>query len=385
MAPQQKIDFADAWTRTRQAIQRQYYAREARGDEMKALLDKYEPLAKRAKTKAEFSSAVVQMIAEFGDSHFDFLTDADQGFYGLGSLVAGDRDLDMPHVGAWFIERDGQRVISMVLEGSPADKVGLLPGDVIESVNGIPFDPIYSLRPLVDEEAEFVIVLRSGGRKTVTMTVLEDEGMGLFYDATRASREILEHDGKTFGYIHLWTMAEERFKRTLHSFVNGKAKDTDGFILDLRDGFGGRPEEYADPFFRPGFNIEWRFGSNGFVTPFGYGKPLVVIIDKGSRSAKEVLAYILKESGRATLVGERTGGNVLGTSPFWIGDWAILEIPMVDVIVDGVRLEGVGVEPHVAVIDEFDADGNDLFLARALEILSSQTEAPGLVELRAAG
>ena len=142
---------------------------------------------------------------------------------------------------------------------------------------------------------------------------------------------------------------------------------------------------YADPFFRPGINIEWRFGSNGFVQSFGYAKPLVVIIDKGSRSAKEVLAYILKKSGRATLVGERTGGNVLGTFPFWIGDWAILEIPMIDVIVDGVRLEGVGVEPHVAVIDEFDADGNDLFLARALEILSSQTEAPGLVELRAAG
>ncbi|MCH7904894.1 MAG: PDZ domain-containing protein [Armatimonadetes bacterium] len=385
LAPQQKIDFADAWTRTRRAIQTRYYAREARGDEMKALLDKYEPLAKRAVTKAEFSSAVVQMIVEFGDSHFDFLTDADQGFYAIGALIGGDHELDMPHVGAWFVERDGRQVISMVLEGSPAANAGLLPGDSIESVNGSPFHPIKSLMPLVDEEAEFEIILRSGRRKTVTMNVLEDEGMGLFYDATRASKEILEHDEKTFGYIHLWTMAEKRFKTTLHGFINGRARNTDGFILDLRDGFGGRPEEYADPFFRPGINIEMRIGSGGLVTAFGYSKPLVVIIDKGSRSAKEVLAYILKKSGRATLVGERTGGNVLGTSPFWIGDWAVLEIPMIDVIVDGIRLEGVGVEPHVAVIDEFDADGNDLFLARALEILSAQTEAPGLVELRAAG
>jgi carboxyl-terminal processing protease len=158
----------------------------------------------------------------------------------------------------------------------------------------------------------------------------------------------------------------------LESAVSGKFADTDAFILDLRDGFGGRPERFADVFFRPDVKVNWDFGSNKNVQHFGYGKPLVVLINSGSRSAKELLSYILKSSKRATLIGTQTAGNVLGTSPNRINDWCILELPMVDVSVDGVRLEKNGVQPNIKVLDGFDKDGNDVVIGRAVEFLTNK-------------
>ena len=71
---------------------------------------------------------------------------------------------------------------------------------------------------------------------------------------------------------------------------------------------------------------------------------------------------------RAVLVGEPTGGNVLGTSPLMLGDWAVVEIPMVDLYVDDVRLEGVGVEPDFLVTD-LPTNGRDPYIEKALEVL----------------
>lgn len=380
----QSIEFADAWTQTERAIRQQYYAREERKEEMDALLAKYGKIATKARSRNEFRDVVLRMIDEFGDSHFDFLTRSDQGFYALGALTPGSEPEKMPHVGAWFVKADDGYAVKMVMEGMAAAEAGLRRGDVVESVNGEPFSPVDALMPLIGEEAEF-IVRRGDETLNVTMEVDDAEGMDMFLRATRNSRRIIEHEGKTFAYIHLWTMATDRFRRAVSSFVYGRAVQTDGFILDLRDGFGGRPERYADPFFRPEMKIEWDFG--GVVVPqyFGYQRPLVVLINDGSRSAKEVLAYILKKSGRATVIGQKTGGRVLGTSPMMLGDWAILEIPRVDLAVDGVRLEGVGVEPDFWVFEEFGPDGEDLFIEKAVEALAFQAEAGGLVDRAKAG
>jgi carboxyl-terminal processing protease len=366
---QQGDDFAKVWSQTEASIRSRYYDRVERKAEMDSLLGKYGPLASRAKDRNEFRDTVVRMIEEFGDSHFDFLTASDQGFYSLGELVPGGKARPMPHIGAWFTRsRDGYRV-QMVLEGMAAMSAGLLPGDVVETVDGKPFSPVDSIRPLVGKEAKFV-VRRGTESNEVTMPVKESEGMAMFLEATRNSGRIIERDGRKYGYFHLWTMAKEDFKAALSSFVYGRAMQTDGFILDIRDGFGGRPEGFADPFFRPAAKLEWEMNGTRIPQYFGYDKPLAVIINSGSRSAKEVLAFILKKSKRAVLVGEPTGGNVLGTSPLMLGDWAVVEIPMVDLYVDEVRLEGLGVEPDFMVLDKPGPDGKDPYIEKALEALA---------------
>ena len=359
-------DFAQAWDRTSKAIESRYYARTTRADELKKRLGDAAPKARAAKTRDEFSQVVNEMIDGFGDSHFDFFTEEDQGYYAMDNLVGGKQEI--AQIGAWFRPGKDGYSVHMVMNGSPAEAAGLVKGDLIVSVDGNPLRPVMSFK-----DKPKVKLTWKRGSKTVekevdTRTTLATD---MFLTASKDSARIIEQGGKKIGYFRLWTMANENFRDALASAVYGKLKDTDAFILDLRDGFGGRPEGHLDPFFRPDVTLEWKYGPGpGMKQSFGYGKPLIVLINEGSRSAKEVAVYVLKKSKRATLVGRTTAGHVLGTSPMRLNEWAMLEIPMVEVMTDGTRLEGKGVSPDIEVAREYDEEGKDLFLAKALELAS---------------
>ena len=352
-------------------ISTRYYNRVGRKEEMEKLFAKYSKPASEAKSKTEFSDTVNAMIHDFGDSHFHFLTTEDQGYYTFKSLM--DSNLpDAPHVGAWFKKTSDGYTVQMVLNGMPAETADIRKGDLIVSVDNKPFSPIGSLRELIGKKTK-ITIKRKGQTLEKEVDVRGAKGMNLFLEATRNSIKVIEYEGKKIGYIHLWTMANDEFRNALSSAVYGRLKDTDGFILDIRDGFGGRPEGFGDPFFRPESNLEWKFSpSSGNKQLFGYGRPLVVLINEGSRSAKEVFSHIIKKSKRGVLVGTTTAGHVLGTTPISLEDWAMIEIPIVDVIADGVRLEGKGVSPDIEVKPEYDENGKDLQLAKALEVVFGQ-------------
>jgi carboxyl-terminal processing protease len=98
-------------------------------------------------------------------------------------------------------------------------------------------------------------------------------------------------------------------------------------------------------------------------------KPVVLLINEGSRSGKEVLAFGFKRYGYGRVVGMRSKGDVLAATAFMMSDGSLLELPVQDVRVDGERLEGVGVAPDIEVPfrPEY-AAGNDPQLRRAIEI-----------------
>lgn len=365
---QEKDDYEKVWASCAQAIRTRYYGRVSQKDKMESLLKVYEPKAKQAKSREEFNDILDNMIADFKDSHFDFLTKDDQGYYCMDGF-RGEAAEPMPNIGAWFKRADDGYTVTMVLEGMPADEAGIRKGDVITKIDGNSFTPIESLREKVGKTVEINFV-RNKQFMECELEVKSDPCFKMFLTATRNSAKIIEDNGKKIGYVHLWTMVNDDFKNELSNLVYGKFNGTDAIILDVRDGFGGRPEGFGDPFFRPGIQLEWMRGPSGSQKQmFGYAKPLVLLVNEGSRSAKEVFSYIMKKSGRATLVGNTTGGFVLGTSPFKVCEWAYLEMPMVDLLVDGERLEGKGVEPNIKLPKETDADGKDLHLEKALELL----------------
>jgi carboxyl-terminal processing protease len=341
---------------------------------MEELLNRYEPQAKAAKDEATFEKAVNDMIDEFKDSHFDLYTKSDQGYYVMDALTRGSIALPMPNIGAWFAEGPDGYTVQMLLENGEAAEAGLSKGDKVVKVDGLPFLPIQSFKGKKDKTVDLEFVHQGKTRKA-SVKVDEEDGGAFFLEGTRKSERMIEVNGKKYGYIHLWTMGDEAQKNALAGAVYGKFKDTDGFILDIRDGFGGRPEGYGDPFFRPEIHLDWTMPNFVNHQLFGYQRPLVILINKGSRSAKEVFAYIMKKSGRATLIGEQTGGNVLGTSPMRLGDWGYLEIPAVDVSADGDRLEKNGVAPDVKVSREFDDSGKDLYIDQAVKVLAEKLAA----------
>ncbi|MHC4440650.1 MAG: S41 family peptidase, partial [Planctomycetota bacterium] len=86
----------------------------------------------------------------------------------------------------------------------------------------------------------------------------------------------------------------------------------------------------------------------------------------GSRSGKELLAYYFKKTKQGLLIGERTAGYVCGGSYKRISEKSMLLYCTAMVIVDGKRLEGVGVEPDIEVpFDIRFAAGKDIQLERA--------------------
>jgi carboxyl-terminal processing protease len=369
--PSQGIDFKDAWSKVQSGISQRYYARQARKGDMDRLFAKYQPIAEKAKSKSEFDKAVNGMIEEFGDSHFALLTDEDQGYYMMENLANPSTSVQMPQIGIWAKPVSGGYAVQMVMEGSDAFEAGVRRGDLLKTIDGQPYSPVLALKGKENRTVKLGYV-HNGQAKTAECEVRSANGLDMFLRATRDSVRIIEVGGKKIGYIHLWTQASDEFRNALKAAVLGRLRDTDAFILDLRDGFGGRPENFFEPFFMPDMPVTYKVGGITQSTAMGYGlqKPMAVLINEGSRSAKEVSALMFKKSKRATVIGTTTAGHVLGTYPWRITPWAFLEIPMAEVEADGQKLEKVGVSPDVRVSPEFDAfSGKDLVIEAAVNLL----------------
>ena len=107
------------------------------------------------------------------------------------------------------------------------------------------------------------------------------------------------------------------------------------------------------------------------------------MINGGSRSGKELLAYYFKKTGRGLLVGKRTAGFVSGGSWKRISRDSILYYCENMLFIDGKRLEGVGVEPDIEVpFDLRFATGKDLQLQRAKNEIVQLIEASSKLTVR---
>jgi carboxyl-terminal processing protease len=148
------------------------------------------------------------------------------------------------------------------------------------------------------------------------------------------------------------------------------AEASEGMIIDIRDGFGGGPAtEYIHLFLKGGLEtitIESIYRDQKYKSTVGFSKPVIVLINGGSRSGKELLAYYFKKTCRGVLVGERTAGFVTGGNKRHISKDSFLYYGACMKVIDGKRLEGVGVEPDIEVpFDIRFAAGKDIQLEGA--------------------
>ena len=133
------------------------------------------------------------------------------------------------------------------------------------------------------------------------------------------------------------------------ALARGPLKDVDGLVFDLRGRWGGGGSDAAELFVgdTPPFRLIQRNGQD-ILANVRWHRPVVAIIDEGTRSALEVFAYALKLNG-IPLVGTRTAGAVLAGRAFLLPDDSLLELAVSDAVIgDNVRLEGQGVEPDIA-------------------------------------
>lgn len=221
--------------------------------------------------------------------------------------------------------RDGAITVISPIKNSPATKAGVRAGDKIvkiEDDNAVGMTVEEAVGLIRGEKGTPVTITlsREGLKDSITVTVVRDTIVIPTLDTETIIRQINNKEQKIF-VIHLYNFGEDSanaFRRALREFANAK---TDKLILDLRGNPGGYLEAAVDmaSFFLPqGKVIVQEYGGNndtdatfrskGFDV-FSDKLKMVVLVDKGSASASEILAGALSEHGKATLVGEQTFGK----------------------------------------------------------------------------
>jgi len=375
--------FEDVW----RLVRDRFYDPRLSGVDWPAMRERYAPKAEGAASREELALIINAMLATLGASHTHYYTADEPAFYQLADIFhralehRGLRSMfpsgavSYPGIGVFtHSDPDRRAFVTGVIEGAPAEKAGLLLGDEIVSADGEPFRPVGSFRGKVGASVSLAIRrARKDTPLTLRVAPADLRPNDLFLEGLKSSARIITSGGARVGYVHVWSYAGHIYQSALEDLVSeGPLREADALIWDLRDGWGGAQPQYLDLFNARGstMQVKDRNGDTGFIN-VKWRKPVAALINGGTRSGKEVLAYGFKKYRIGELVGSRTEGAVLAATAFLIGDDGLLLLAVEDVLVDGARLEGVGVTPTIEVaFDPRYAAGRDPQLERAVEILS---------------
>jgi carboxyl-terminal processing protease len=207
-------------------------------------------------------------------------------------------------------------------EGSPAQAVGLRPGDMIIAIDG------EDMSVYTPEEAR-QRVLGPEGTKVVLTIEREGETGPIDFTITRAvisvasvTGEMLEND---IAYIDINSFGDNTTPELRDKLDELLLENPKGIIIDLRFNPGGyltTAVEVMSEFIDDGVVLieQYGDGTRDVYNALGNGKatdlPIVVLINEGSASASEILAGALQDYGRATLVGVKSYGK--GSVQQWV-------------------------------------------------------------------
>ena len=267
-------------------------------------------------------------------------------FEALRRELAGD-----PHAtfGFQLVEDDGRYFVDWVLESGAGARAGLRRGDEVLSVDGRPpadsprldwssddsaLDdaPTHRLECEARDEVLFEIARRPGQQREVVVRAERDSGRA----AMERSARVIESEGRRIGYVHLWFIHMAGQARYLERQLRTRFAACDALVVDMR-GRGGSASEAM----RIVELLDQRAGS--------WRKPLVLLVDRGTRSAKEVISYELQRRGSALIVGEKTPGAVIPATFARVGAGMVLMYPAFTLGRYTEAIEGVGVTPDVEV------------------------------------
>ena len=229
-------------------------------------------------------------------------------------------------IGSYIGTRDGKTFVSEPREGSPAQRVGLIPGDVFITIDG---DSVTSL-----SSDQISKKLRGQAGTKVNVTVKRPYGSAALSDTTLAfeiTREKIDVDPVPYygvvhgdiGYIQLTTFNEKSFQAVKDALTDLK-KDpaVKSIVLDLRNNGGGLLESAVQivGLFVPKGTEVVRTRGKGLVNekiyktthkPVDTETPLAILVNGSSASAAEIVTGAIQDLDRGVIVGERSFGKGL--------------------------------------------------------------------------
>ncbi|MDR1950266.1 MAG: S41 family peptidase [Spirochaetaceae bacterium] len=268
--------------------------------------------------KALYEGAIMGMFDALGDPYSVYLHESEmtnlsenviQGSYGGVGLYISKPVGERPDGNPPFVE------VASPIEDTPGWRAGLKPGDLIVEINGEPTDVL-----TMDE-----VLTRLKGPAGVEVKLLVRRGKNLEFPVsiTRAVIEVPTVKQAMIGeigYVRLISFSAMTVDRTREALENFKAQGYKSLIIDLRNNYGGLLQAavgIGDLFLEGGVvvSVKSRIPSENAV--FNARRtalvpadiPIVVLINRGSASASEIVAGALKDRGRAYLVGEKSFGK----------------------------------------------------------------------------
>ena len=284
-------------------------------------------------------------------------------------------------IGAWVDTSGEFLVIVSPMPNSPAEDIGIKPGDVVKKIDNqdvTDLDPSLVLRKILGPADTQVLI-------TITR---EGEPDLLEFEITRAvipipsveSELINEH----IGYIRLYTFGVNSYDDFSLAVTQLLGQGADNLILDLRNNTGGYVDSAIDItsiFLEEKVVLieEWGDGTTkDYLTskdPIALDTPLYILVNKGTASASEITAGALQDYNRAILIGTTTFGK--GLIQNWIplkGDNGAIRISIAHWLTPyGRQIQDLGLTPNIEIeFTETDYyNGIDTQLEKAIEVITA--------------
>jgi carboxyl-terminal processing protease len=276
-------------------------------------------------TQLEYG-AIGGMVDALGDTgHSRFLSPA---------MVKQESQLtqgEFEGIGVEVQTKNGAIVVVAPIDGTPAQRAGLRPGDIITKVNGrditgLPLDQVVGMILGPTGTSVTLTILRPGDGQTRDVTLVR---------ARIAMQNVTWHQlpGTTIAHLRIAAFSQGVSKDLQKALTEIKAQGMTGIILDLRSDPGGLLDEVinvASEFLKSG-DVLLEKDAQGKITPVPVQPesvvtdlPMVVLINGGTASAAEILAGALQDAHRATLEGETTFGTGTVLSQFRLSDGSAL-------------------------------------------------------------
>ena len=369
------------------------------GVDWQAVHERYAPQVAAIKSDNELYPLLNNMVGELKQSHFSIIPPSELVDEVEGK-ERGDLGLDVRVIA-------GQFVVSMVAPKSAAERAGLKPGLIITAIDDKTVNDLS--QPILrrkERETKTKFMLRQAALKLMAgpvgsaskITFLDREGQSRVATIERQPplgepvkfanlpTMYLQFESKRLangaGYIRFNVCAfpaVSQFRAAMKDF-----EDAPGIIIDLRGNRGGVgqiSQEIARLFCRERASLgtmKTRMGEQNFgvsPNPEATQAMLIILTDETTGSTAEVLAGGLQGIGRAVIVGQTSAGGVLPANTEKLPNGALFLFAIADFKTsNGIRLEGVGVQPdyEIPLTRESLLAGHDLALEKAASIIESR-------------